>query len=51
MSKPLKGIYHKYKADTDVVASWLATTAHEHGYRDGASSAAANPAATTGRLK
>lgn len=46
----LKGIYRNYKADTDVVASWLATTAEQHGYRVGGASAA-NPAATGGRLK
>ncbi|OAA40372.1 hypothetical protein ISF_09813 [Cordyceps fumosorosea ARSEF 2679] len=46
----LKGIYRNYKADTDVVASWLATTAQQHGYRVGGASAA-YPAATGGRLK
>ncbi|RKK88596.1 hypothetical protein BFJ68_g16910 [Fusarium oxysporum] len=25
-------IYQKYKRDTDIVASWLATTAKQHGY-------------------
>lgn len=28
----LKGSYREYKADTDVVAAWLTTTAAEHGY-------------------
>ncbi|KAK3368566.1 hypothetical protein B0H63DRAFT_504340 [Podospora didyma] len=28
----LKSIYQQYKADTDAVATWLATTAKQHGY-------------------
>lgn len=48
----LKGIYQQYKADTDLVAEWLAVTAKNNGYAIGANSAAANPpAAVGGRLK
>lgn len=47
----LKGIYQQYKADTDVVAEWLAVTAIEHGYRSANSLSASNPAVKGGRLK
>ncbi|KAL7927209.1 hypothetical protein ACQKWADRAFT_101012 [Trichoderma austrokoningii] len=48
----LKGIYQQYKADTDLVAEWLAVTAKTHGYAATATSSTANPpAAVGGRLK
>jgi hypothetical protein len=48
----LKGIYQQYKADTDVVAEWLAVTAKTHGYAVTDTSSTANPpAAVGGRLK
>lgn len=47
----LKGIYQQCKADTDVVAEWLAVTATEHGYRSANSFSASNPAVKGGRLK
>ncbi|KAL6407651.1 hypothetical protein AUP68_08672 [Ilyonectria robusta] len=34
----LKTIYQQYKADTDSVANWLATTAKDNGYADKAPS-------------
>lgn len=34
----LKTIYQQYKADTDSVATWLATTAKDNGYADKAPS-------------
>ncbi|CAJ2500263.1 Uu.00g031160.m01.CDS01 [Anthostomella pinea] len=39
----LKSIYQQYKADTDVVANWLATTAYARGY----SSVGSDPPAKT----
>ncbi|KAJ3483462.1 hypothetical protein NLG97_g7301 [Lecanicillium saksenae] len=47
----LKGSYREYKADTDVVAAWLATMAAENGYRSGGSSLPANQAPSSRRLK
>ncbi|KAM0258486.1 hypothetical protein ACHAQJ_003825 [Trichoderma viride] len=48
----LKGIYQQYKADTDLVAEWLAVTAKTYGYIATTPSSAANPqTATGGRLK
>ncbi|KAH7471243.1 hypothetical protein FOMA001_g13142 [Fusarium oxysporum f. sp. matthiolae] len=51
-------IYQKYKPDTDIVASWLATTAKQHGYTASLAApptagAAANKSAapSPGRLK
>lgn len=37
----LKGIYQQYKADTDLVAEWLAVTAKAHGYAAAATSSTA----------
>jgi hypothetical protein len=48
----LKGIYQQYKADTDLVAEWLAVTAKTHDYAVTASASTTNhPAAVGGRLK
>ncbi|UKZ64759.1 uncharacterized protein TrAtP1_005970 [Trichoderma atroviride] len=48
----LKGIYQQYKADTDLVAEWLAVTAKTHGYAATATPSTTNPpAAVGGRLK
>lgn len=47
LTPALKSIYQKYKADTDLVAEWLAVTAKTNGYEV----AAATPTATGGRLK
>ncbi|RKL07788.1 hypothetical protein BFJ70_g16865 [Fusarium oxysporum] len=51
-------IYQQYKRDTDIVASWLATTAKKHGYTTSLAApptagAAANKSAapSSGRLK
>ncbi|CAG9992199.1 unnamed protein product [Clonostachys byssicola] len=46
----LKSIYQQYKADTDAVATWLATTAKARGYVQGLGSAASG-GAPSGRLK
>ncbi|EHK39951.1 hypothetical protein TRIATDRAFT_162747, partial [Trichoderma atroviride IMI 206040] len=47
-----QGIYQQYKADTDLVAEWLAVTAKTHGYAATATPSTANPpAAVGGRLK
>ncbi|KAH7109943.1 hypothetical protein EDB81DRAFT_832677 [Dactylonectria macrodidyma] len=46
----LKSIYQQYKADTDSVANWLATTAEANGYADNASSSN-NVPVKSGRLK
>ncbi|KAH7305437.1 hypothetical protein B0I35DRAFT_413836 [Stachybotrys elegans] len=45
----LKSIYQQYKADTDVVATWLAVTAKEHGYTE--STPGSNSVAKSARLK
>lgn len=48
----LKGIYQQYKADTDLVAEWLAVTAKSYGYAATTTSSTVNPpAAVGGRLK
>ncbi|KAM0441305.1 hypothetical protein ACHAPT_000614 [Fusarium lateritium] len=47
-------IYQQYKADTDSVATWLATTARANGYAEEANNAASsskNPGASSTRLK
>ncbi|KAL6918992.1 hypothetical protein FSST1_003018 [Fusarium sambucinum] len=45
-------IYQEYKRDTDIVASWLATTAKERGYTDSlAGPGTTSGAAKSGRLK
>lgn len=44
----LRSTYQQYKADTDSVATWLATTARANGYSDPNSG---NPPAKSGRLK
>lgn len=46
----LKGIYQQYKADTDLVAEWLAVTAKTHGYA-ATDTPVAKPAAVGGRPK
>lgn len=46
----LKSIYKQYKADTDSVASWLATTAKDNGYLNNGPNSN-NPSATSGRAK
>ncbi|KID82807.1 hypothetical protein MGU_09899 [Metarhizium guizhouense ARSEF 977] len=46
----LKSIYQQYKADTDSVANWLATTANANGYQDNASSSN-NAPVKSGRVK
>ncbi|KAL9036100.1 MAG: hypothetical protein Q9180_004491, partial [Flavoplaca navasiana] len=55
ISKSLQSIYQQYKHDTEVVASWLATTAKALGYSDpigvGESSTAKTPVKSSGRLK
>jgi hypothetical protein len=38
----LRSIYQQYKRDTEVVASWLANTAREHGYDNPLGSAPAS---------
>ncbi|KAL8643499.1 MAG: hypothetical protein Q9226_008330, partial [Calogaya cf. arnoldii] len=52
-SESLKSIYQQYKHDTEVVASWLATTAKAFGYsaQIGEPSAAKIPTKPSGRLK
>ncbi|KAL8851247.1 MAG: hypothetical protein Q9221_003878 [Calogaya cf. arnoldii] len=52
-SEPLKSIYQQYKHDTEVVASWLATTAKAFGYsaQIGELSTAKPPTKPSGRLK
>ncbi|KAK4063542.1 hypothetical protein Trihar35433_8250 [Trichoderma harzianum] len=47
LTPALKSIYQKYKADTDLVAEWLAVTAKTNGYEV----AATTPTGTGGRLK
>jgi hypothetical protein len=47
LNPALKSIYQKYKADTDLVAEWLAVTAKTNGY----AVTVAAPTATGGRLK
>lgn len=49
----LRSIYQQYKADTDSVATWLATTAKANGYAEDepASGTKDNPPASSGRLK
>lgn len=47
LTPALKSIYQKYKADTDLVAEWLAVTAKTNGYEV----AVTTPTATGGRLK
>ncbi|KAL7809309.1 hypothetical protein V8C44DRAFT_350489 [Trichoderma aethiopicum] len=52
LSPAAKSIYQQYKADTNLVAEWLAVTAKAHGHVSLAASCAAKaPAATGGRLK
>lgn len=46
--KSLNGIYQQYKADTEIVAEWLAVTAQAHGY---ASPSAADGPSSRGRSK
>lgn len=46
----LKSIYHQYKADTNSVASWLATTSKANGYAEDTNGNAA-PAGSSTRLK
>ncbi|KAL8815125.1 MAG: hypothetical protein Q9223_005709 [Gallowayella weberi] len=52
-SKPFQSIYQQYKHDTNVVASWLATTAMCAGYKGplGDSSTDKNSMISSGRLK
>ena len=49
----LQSIYHQYKHDTQVVASWLATTAKTFGYSGqvGGSTTGKTPTKASGRLK
>ncbi|KAL7928044.1 hypothetical protein V8C35DRAFT_319101 [Trichoderma chlorosporum] len=47
LAPALKSIYQQYKADTDLVAEWLAATAKANGY----ALAVATPKAPVGRLK
>jgi hypothetical protein len=50
LSKELTSSYEEYKADTDFVADWLATTAKHHGFSLGATAAnGPKPAKLTGR--
>lgn len=53
VSKSLQSIYQQYKYDTEVVASWLATTAKAFGYSDqiGEQSTGKTPIKPSGRLK
>ena len=53
ISESLQSIYQQYKHDTQVVASWLATTAKTLGYSGqiGGSIAGKTPTKTSGRLK
>ncbi|PTB81968.1 hypothetical protein M440DRAFT_16237 [Trichoderma longibrachiatum ATCC 18648] len=52
LSPAAKSIYQQYKADTNLVAEWLAITAKAHGHVSLATSCAAKaPAATRGRLR
>jgi hypothetical protein len=57
MAPDIKSIYQKYKHDTNVLASWLATTAKSLGYSDqlpsaaGAAASVSNPAPKSTRLK
>jgi hypothetical protein len=46
----LKSIYQQYKADTDYVAAWLATTAKAHGYTNDAPGSN-HPPTKSGRKK
>ncbi|KAF4978473.1 hypothetical protein FZEAL_5159 [Fusarium zealandicum] len=46
----LKTIYQQYKADTDSIAAWLATTANDNGYTENVSGSH-NPAAKSARKK
>ncbi|ETS85557.1 hypothetical protein PFICI_03582 [Pestalotiopsis fici W106-1] len=51
---PLVGAYQQYKADTDAVAAWLASTASAHGYfltQPQDAETTSSKAAVTGRLK
>lgn len=51
LSESHRGVYRRYKADTNVVAGWLASASSAHGYTMERVPAAKAPAAKGGRLK
>lgn len=51
LSEVHRGVYRRYKADTNVVAGWLASASNTHGYIMEGVPTANVPAAKGGRLK